>query len=69
MHCKTQDFSKPSTFFGVQAVIFSQLFIDCEALAKQGDNALGSIRLSVHLSIYLSACAQTQFVINRKVSR
>ncbi len=32
------------------------MFINRVALAKQGDNALGSIRLSVYLFVCLSVC-------------
>ncbi len=34
----------------------SAIFIDRVALVKQGDNALGSVRLSVHPSIHPSVC-------------
>ncbi len=40
----------------VNMITAKDIFIDREALAKQGDNALGSVRPSVCPSVRLSVC-------------
>ncbi len=47
----------------------SSLIIDCEALAKQGDRAIGSIRLPVRVFVSVFVCNQSRVLVCVSVIR